>query len=640
MELQEVYQELEQEESDSDSVGLLEAINSNDLKESWGAVSNLDLFFQRLYLYYRERGFACILAKELTNVVTRVFVVFFSSFLLAHIDWEKLAECHDEASCGQLDDYLVSLDSHTTAFVSFIVLYFFLFFLWWLWTVVTLFPKLKYSWEMRQFYFNYLHITTRDLQTMKWSTVVERLLKLQSSGKYRIQINGDNLSAKSIAQRIMRKENYLVAMVNHEVLPLGSASCSTQWYLGTHLEKMIKVCVLDQLFDDRFTLKREFVNKPWLLRRRFAYYGALNFALLPFTFVFYVILFFLKYAEEFHSKQNYLGPRWYTPHALWVLREFNEVEHYFESRTAASVAHSDRYIKQFPTPLPTAIASGFSFILGSLVAILLIFTLLDDSILLHVTLMERNLLWYFAILSGLVAVARSFIPAVGETEFKPYQAMRKAVAFTHHMPKGWTDRVHTYDVLDSFSTMYQYKVALLAKEIVCIFTTPIVLCFILTRYASEITDFIAKHTVYIEGVGDVCVFSELNIEEHGNHLYGGKNSARKGTRFYTFDGKLEKSWLNFYTKHPLQADGRKVESGSLLDKLHEFQKQQIDARGQEVLTASMSSSTAFDVDPTVKAGSSSAFQSAASITMPLKTSQFQNAENYFYWLEEFRKADK
>ena len=42
------------------------------------------------------------------------------------------------------------------------------------------------------------------------------------------------------------------------------------------------------------------------------------------------------HAQEFHKKGDYLGPRKWSPRALWKFREFNELPHIFERRYAAS----------------------------------------------------------------------------------------------------------------------------------------------------------------------------------------------------------------------------------------------------------------------------------------------------------------
>ena len=44
---------------------------------------------------------------------------------------------------------------------------------------------------------------------------------------------------------------------------------------------------------------------------------------MPFVLVFMCIHFFYSHAQEWHSQQNYLGPREWAPLARWHFREFN-----------------------------------------------------------------------------------------------------------------------------------------------------------------------------------------------------------------------------------------------------------------------------------------------------------------------------
>ena len=43
--------------------------------EGWAPVSNLDIFFSRMYSFYYERGFSVIAAKRITNLVYVVVCV-------------------------------------------------------------------------------------------------------------------------------------------------------------------------------------------------------------------------------------------------------------------------------------------------------------------------------------------------------------------------------------------------------------------------------------------------------------------------------------------------------------------------------------------------------------------------------------
>ena len=53
------------------------------------------------------------------------------------------------------------------------------------------------------------------MRTILWPDLVEKILKLQEDG---VLIVKHKLTALDIANRIMRKDNYFMAMINKEVL--------------------------------------------------------------------------------------------------------------------------------------------------------------------------------------------------------------------------------------------------------------------------------------------------------------------------------------------------------------------------------------------------------------------------------------
>jgi autophagy-related protein 9 len=506
------------------------------------------------------------------------------------VDWPGLLACKDEATCFEFGHYVLSLGAHSSLFLrAFVVLYCLVFSAFWLWSVAALGPALRRAWDMHRFFTKVLGVSTRELQTMEWCEVVERMVALQEAGERPIQINGQSFGAKDVAMRIMRKHNYLVAIVNEEVLPLGTLMLDRdRWFLGECLELMLELCVLDRLFDAQHLLRRDW-GDAGALRRRLQIAGALNLLAMPFSLGFLVIYSFLKHAEEWHSKRSYLGPRWWSPYALWELREYNELPHLFERRTTASVRHADEYLRQFPAPLPTVLAGGVSFVAGAFVGVLMLFTLLDESILLHIKLGGRDLVWYIAVSSAVLAVSRSLVPPMeAQPQFAPQRAFKKVVAFTHHLPDRWRGRTHAFDTRDEFSDYLPYKVVLLLRELACVFTAPYVLGIVLPRHCDQLIAFVRARTRNVKGVGDVCVYSELLLDEFGDERYGSERSeraARDGAsaaaaftpiseRARVRGGKLEKSWLNFRLSYPQWRDAQDYK---VHDVISRFQRGQVEA---------------------------------------------------------------
>lgn len=51
--------------------------------------------------------------------------------------------------------------------------------------------------------------------------VVDAFDKVHRSGRYRVQIKTAGISAHHVASRIMRKDNYIIAMINKRVLDMS-----------------------------------------------------------------------------------------------------------------------------------------------------------------------------------------------------------------------------------------------------------------------------------------------------------------------------------------------------------------------------------------------------------------------------------
>lgn len=361
--------------------------------------------------------------------------------------------------------------------------------------------------------------------------------------------------------RIMRRENYLVAMINKDIIDLTVqvpclGNCTLPFTKS--LEWNFHFIVLNWMFSDQFELRRVFMHNPEALVSRFKWFGVLNLCLMPFILPFLVVYFVFKHAEEFQSKRDYLGPRKWSPLALWRFREFNELPHVLERRINGSYEPANMYQRQFPSPTLSALARCVSYVSGALVSVLLLLALVDESLLLHIPLGDKNLLWYTAVFSAALAVSRSLIPEPEDAMFDPEGAMRVLVAYTHYMPNSWRHRCNTYDVRDEFLTLFRFRVELFVQEILGVFLAPYVLIKVMPRSAGKIIDFVSRVTVTVPGVGDVCGYSLFDLKKFGqSNKYGGTHStsARAGgaaantSALRCRQGKLEKSIISFYANH-------------------------------------------------------------------------------------------
>ncbi|KAL5149194.1 Autophagy-related protein 9 [Glycine soja] len=530
-------------------------------------IADLDFFFERLYCYYCEKGLWCIIIKWIVELLSLGFTISFSGFFLLYVDWNGLrnAKCGmDAVESGRKPCDLAKEALHEHPLTPFtlgkaiIVGYLGIFSIYWIFCFLRFFVQLKDTLDIRQFYYNDLCVTDNEIQTMPWATILEKVVLVQSSRQLCVV---KDLSAHDMVMRLMRKENYLIGMLNKGVLsfpislwvpgagPSVKAGTNRTRYrliLPKTLEWTLNWCILQSMFDRNFCVRRDFVSNPKTLKKRLMVVGIVMLLLSPFLVIFMLVYLFLGHAEQFYNHPSTASSRRWSNLSRWVFREFNEVDHLFRHRINSSVLHATNYIKQFPSPIISIIAKFISFVSGGFAAILIIIAFLEES-LLEGHIFGRNLFWYAAVFGTITAIRRASITDE-LLVIDPEGAMSMVVEHTHYMPKRWRGKESTEMVRIEFETLFQYSGMMLLEEMASIFLTPYLLLLVVPKRVDDILQFIADFTVDVEGVGHVCSFSVFNFQEHGNSNYGSPFNAPHSQR--SSQGKLEKSFLSFQSSYP------------------------------------------------------------------------------------------
>ena len=476
----------------SEHIGLLD----EEIGKLPDAGANLDKFFNDMYQYYVAKGIGAIILSQCCSVLTLGFTVSFSVFLLAFVDWGSLLQCHDEDTCRSVNAALVTNPFHQTPtmFSFFIFTYFVLFGTMWIWKCLSAISAISDALEMSNFYRDTLGIKLVELEYMEWYEVVDRLVLLHQHGTYRIA-KKDNLSVHDVALRIMRKENYLIGLINKNTLDLFvpwwlSPFASEQLFLTQSLEWSLSFCIMDNMFNDQFDISSDFLHDIAGLQWRFQGVGLIHFLLLPFMLIYMTVHFFLQNAQQFHSSKAYLGPRQWSPLAMWKFREFNELPHVFEDRINKSYAPANDYIQSFHNPYTTILARCVTYITGAFIATLLLVSVLSDGALLYVHVADYNLLWYLGVFSACYAAARSQIPDETKIPESSEILLKKSCAHTHYFPESWETHARSVEVKNEVCELFQYKAQIFLMEVLSVVLTPAVLCFSLPACAPAVLVFI------------------------------------------------------------------------------------------------------------------------------------------------------
>ncbi|PWN34396.1 APG9-domain-containing protein, partial [Meira miltonrushii] len=527
----------------------------------WGTLENMDEFLQEVYGYYVGKGLVCILLTKLLNLLTIAFVVGFSTFLVGCVDYSKIK--HD----GQLSDVVVH--QCISRFSGLTVLAFALFVGLYAWQVVRFGLGISKLIAMRDFYTHLLNVPDADVQSISWHDVVSRIahlrethptLSLSSSSNLRPD-NSGKLDAHDVANRIMRQENYLVALFNKDVLDISIPIVGLQNRtpeLTRTLEWNLTFCLLGFLFDHKGQVRKQFVTERHRkeliegLKRRFIFMAIVNAVFAPFIVIYLLFYSFFRYFEEYHKNPSSLGARQYTQFARWKFREFNELPHIFRRRCHNSYPYAQRYIDQFPKERIAIIARFVSFVAGSFTAVLLLASVLDPDLFVHFDIThQRNVLFYIGVFTAILAVSRAMVPDEQQV-FEPEVLLRAVIEYTHHLPEHWKGRFHSAEVHSEFGTMYRLKVSIFISELLSVIFTPFILWKSLPRSAPGIIDFFREFTVHVDGLGYVCSFAVFDFKLQGN-AKSGKGTGKLPShhdRLASNQMKMEQSLLGFRAANP------------------------------------------------------------------------------------------
>ncbi|KAF7729513.1 autophagy protein atg9 [Apophysomyces ossiformis] len=442
----------------------------------WANVDDMDDFFQRVYAYYKGKGIFCILLARFLNLLLSVTTTLFLTIFIA----------------------------------------------WWAWQVIRFVVDITVLRQMHDFYKYLLNIP----DTISWQEVLERIISIREANPT-AGTNVLRINEHDVANRIMRHENYLIALFNKDILDI---TIPLPYLRNKHiftrdLEWNLSFCVLSYVFDRR--------------------------------------------GQEYHKNPSEIGSRAYSTFAKWKFREFNELPHDFQARISLSYAPANKYIDQFPKEKTALLARFVAFVTGSFAGVLALLSLYDSEALVNLQITPNGtVLFYLGLFGTAFAVSRGMIPDE-HLVFEPEALLKEVVEHTHYLPYEWRGKLHTDEVRAQFCQLFDYKISLFMQELLSVIFTPLVLWFSLPKSAEQIVDFFREFTVHVDGLGYVCSFAQFDFVRHGNIKYGAPGEV-DDEYYLSKEGKMEKSFLNFKANNPnWQPDD--VAGSVYLTRLEEFQ---------------------------------------------------------------------
>ncbi|KAK5082129.1 autophagy protein atg9 [Lithohypha guttulata] len=543
----------------------------------WANVRNLDNFLADVYEYYTSRGYWSIVLKRTLNLLNLIFVIGFCLFLTQCVDYTKIK------GSTKLEEILVKRCTARMGFLPNLVL--------WVTAFVCIIRSFQYLLDLRRlnhlhdFYHHLLNVPESEIQSISWQEVVRRLMALRDSNpniktssttrakNFMGTQSKQRMDAHDIANRLMRKDNYMIAMINKEVIDttLALPFLGSRQFFTKTLEWHLNYCVMDYVFNPQGQIRQLFLKDTHRkalsegLQRRFIFAGFMSLLFAPFLISYNVVGNFFQRFNEYQKEPAQLGFRQYNNYAHWKFREFNELWHLFERRLKMSHPFATRYVNQFPKDKTVQLARFVALISGAIISVLGLATILDQESFLSFEITNgRTTIFYLGVFGSVWAVARGMLPDDNMIYDSSY-SMEEVIEFTHYKPAHWNERLHTVDVKSEFEQLYQMHILVLLEELLSMVFTPFVLWFSLPRCSDRIIDFFREFTVNVDGLGYVCSFAEFNFKktaQTGSGANAGTRAVNPATRasqareqeyYATKDDKLEQSYYNFlndYSKNP------------------------------------------------------------------------------------------
>lgn len=579
----------------------------------WDAAPDLERFLSSFYRYYEVKGKRGVMAIQLMHIGSLTFTIAFSFVLLFLVDWQALLSCNAEESCRAVN--LV----HSSPFLEMgprrfgVLLCYTLFVVYGGFNVLAAFHHMRDASEMSTYYKERLGIVSDEaLETMLWSEVVSRLVQQQKASPFCIV--QDELTVLEISNIIMREDNFMIALTNHHAFTkhLPPWLPARLVYTRAVLWNLRASVFFHGALDHRSRLRAEFLDRPEALAQRLRVMGLLNLLLVLPVLIFVCIFFFMRHAEEFRSHRGSPFRRQWTDYAQWHFREFNELPHQFKARLCAAHSAAEAYVRatRSASPLVEAIQRWVKFVAGSILAVLLLVALWDDTPLLFVKIQDKNLLWYLAFFGFLFAVADSAgedgssggsggsragffaSPQAIGAPLRMYVSLMRLFHCTHFLPESWraptslsvlaasSNGIQRARLCQHFRHVRQelltnffiHRVQALAEELLGVVLCPLLLIVYMPQVAPLIVDIMRQTKHASPCLGDWCSFGCLDPSRNGSDQFAGQaaawgstssvggarlegsGSVRSRGRLYeegisSNDGKLEKSALTFLLAH-------------------------------------------------------------------------------------------
>lgn len=550
------YASLQETHETPDDHGIL-FHDAEPTRSRWNHVEDLDSFFSRIYKYHQSHGFRCMLLQDIFEINQFIFVVMLTVWLVHGINYEIMfnpPQGHKPTLSEIVRGFSETLNNFTSLTWFCVIIASLVLIL----KVLNKFYQLLQFWDIKQFYNTALGIQDNELDNLNWHEIQTKIRAVQL--EQQMCIHKRELTELDIYHRILRQENYMVALVNKRLLPARLNVPFVGEYV--YWTKALRFNIQGLLFWSpwspfenpwhlreeykRPNLRQELANR---LGKQILWLAFINLIFAPVILIWELLYNFFNYAEIIKREPGKIGIRNWSLYGKLYLRHFNELDHELHARLTRAYRPASKYLSAFNSPIVTIIAQHIGFLCGAIFAVIVALTLYDEDV-----IAVENLLTLMTGLGATIAICRGIIPEESMV-WCPESLLQAVVVHTHYMISDWKSHAHTSRVRESFQQLFQYRFVGLLEQLVSPIITPYILFYWIYPRSLEIVDFFRHFTVSVVGVGDVCSFAQMDVKKHGNPNWQKTSLEYVGTTApdeysQAEDGKVELSLVHFTTTNP------------------------------------------------------------------------------------------
>lgn len=167
--------------------------------------------------------------------------------------------------------------------------------------------------------------------------------------------------------------------------------------------------------------------------------------------------------------------------------------HVLDERLRVSSKYATRYIEQFPPGPLDGIARSMAFIVGAMVAWLVLISAINEHALLMLNFSPgKTILWWITLLSAIWVICRNMLKE--QHVFCPTDALEIVQVLVKKLPPNFVPSAGTKEVLGQFRKLFSLRVTQLLLEFLGVLVTPYILYQRVRLRCDDIVDFLCDFT--------------------------------------------------------------------------------------------------------------------------------------------------